>query len=240
MKPDLSHLLSRLLLCASLLSSAGFGAEPQQLTDAEQKAGWKSLFDGKSLNGWRGYRMKGPPAAGWEVQDGVLKTVPKVKGGEIITEQKFNDFELSWEWRIAAAGNNGVKYFVSEDRPKAPGHEYQMLDDDKHPDGKIGPHRQTAAFYDVLPPAAGKPLKPVGEWNASRVIVKGDHVEHWLNGAKVLAYDLGSDQLKAGLARSKFKGVADFGTKIEGHIMLTYHGDECAFRNLKIRELPAR
>jgi len=218
----------------------GFGAEPNQLTQREKNAGWKLLFDGKTLDGWRGYRMKGPPARGWEVQDGSLKTVPKVKGSEIITEQEFNDFDLRWEWRIAVAGNNGVKYFVTEERPQAPGHEYQMLDDDKHPDGRIGPHRQTASFYDVLPPAANKPLKPVGEWNASRVVVKGNHVEHWLNGAKVLDYDLGSDQLKAALARSKFKSFPDFGKKIAGHIMLTYHGDECWFRNIKIRELPAR
>src|SRR6185295_12791096 len=124
MKSVFPILGSRLGLCAGLLSVVGFSAEPNALTSAEKSAGWKLLFDGQSLNGWRGYRMKGPPETGWEVQDGILKTVPKVKGSEIITEQKFNDFELSWDWRIAAAGNNGVKYFVTEDRPKAPGHEY--------------------------------------------------------------------------------------------------------------------
>lgn len=225
--------LLALLACAALAHAA----ELNTLTDAEKKDGWQLLFDGKTFNGWRGYRQKAMPAAGWEIQDGTLKTVAKVKGSEIITEQKFKDFELSWEWRIAPAGNNGIKYFVLEERPKAPGHEYQMLDDDGHPDGKIGPHRQTASFYDVLPPAQDKPLKPVGEWNLSRILIKGDHVEHWLNGAKVLAYDLGSDEVKAGLAKSKFKGIPDFGTKVEGHIMLTYHGDECWFRNVKIRVL---
>ncbi len=225
--------LLALLACAALAHAA----ELNTLTDAEKKDGWQLLFDGKTFNGWRGYRQKAMPAAGWEIQDGTLKTVAKVKGSEIITEQKFKDFELSWEWRIAPAGNNGIKYFVLEERPKAPGHEYQMLDDDGHPDGKIGPHRQTASFYDVLPPAQDKPLKPVGEWNLSRILIKGDHVEHWLNGAKVLAYELGSDELKAGLAKSKFKGIPDFGTKVEGHIMLTYHGDECWFRNVKIRVL---
>ena len=134
-------------------------------------------------------------------------------------------------------GNNGIKYFVTEARSKAPGPEYQMLDDAKHPDGKIGPKRQTASFYDVLPPAANKPSRPGGEWNASRITVRGNHVEHWLNGQMVLAYDLGSPAVKAGLAASKFKDFADFGTKINGHIMLTYHQDECWYRNIKLREL---
>ncbi|NBR84897.1 MAG: DUF1080 domain-containing protein [Verrucomicrobia bacterium] len=221
-----------MLLSLSLASAAD---SHNTLTEAEKKDGWKLLFDGKTFTGWRGYRQKAMPAAGWEIQDGTLKTVAKVKGSEIITEQKFGDFDLVWEWRIAPAGNNGIKYCVLEERPKAPGHEYQMLDDDGHPDGKIGPHRQTASFYDVLPPAKDKKLKPVGEWNLSRILVQGNHCEHWLNGAKVLSFDLGSDEVKAGLAKSKFKNIPDFGTKVEGHIMLTYHNDECWFRNLKVR-----
>ena len=136
---------------ASLLTAAlTFGAavtparaaELNTLTAAEKKDGWQLLFDGKTTTGWRGYRQKAMPAAGWEVQDGTLKTVSKVKGGEIITEQKFTDFDLSWEWRIAKDGNNGIKYFVLEERPKAPGHEYQMLDDDGHPDGKRSEERR--------------------------------------------------------------------------------------------------
>ena len=208
------------------------------LTDAEKSAGWQLLFNGHDFAGWRGYRMAAMPTSGWDIKDGTIHVVPKVTGGkELITEKKFNDFELSWEWKIAEAGNNGVKYFVTEDRPGAPGHEYQMLDDVKHPDGRIGPHRQTAAFYDVLPPAADKPLNPPGQWNVSRIIVRGNHVEHWLNGKNVLTYELGSPAVKAGLAKSKFKNAPGFGDKIAGHIMLTYHGDECWFRNLKIREL---
>lgn len=208
---------------------------------ADEKAeGWRLLFDGKSLNGWHLYAKKGPPDAGWKVEDGMLKKLAKVRGGDIATDQTFGDFDLRWEWRVAAGGNNGVKYLVTEQRTSAPGHEYQMIDDVGHPDGKLGAKRQTAAFYDVLPPAADKPLKPVGEWNASRVLVKGNHVEHWLNGKKVLEYELGSDAVKTAVAASKFKNSAGFGTKINGHIMLTDHQDECWFRNLKIRELPAK
>ena len=222
--------------CAMAVSMAG-AAGLNELTAAEKSAGWKLLFDGKSLAGWRGYTMKGPPEAGWKVEDGLLKTVAKVKGKELITEQKFGDFELSWEWRVAEGGNNGIKYFVTEERPKAPGPEYQMIDDVRHPDAQRGGLHQTASFYDVLPAASDKPVKPAGEWNTSRLIAKGNHVEHWLNGRNVLTFKLDSPEVKAGLAKSKFKGFPDFGQHIQGHIMLTYHNDECWYRNLKVREL---
>src|SRR4030095_3422186 len=120
-------------------------AEKVQQTPAD--AGWKLLFNGKDLTGWRTYGKPAPPGAGWKVEDGVLKKLKGVRGGDIITEGKFNDFELSWEWRISPAGNSGVKYLVTEDRSSAPGHEYQLLDDGAHPDGKFGPIRQTAALY---------------------------------------------------------------------------------------------
>lgn len=208
-----------------------------QLSYAEKSDGWQLLFDGQTFNGWRGYGLKGLPEAGWEIKDGTLRTVAKVKGKELITERKFTDFELSWEWRAALGANNGVKYFVTEDRPKSPGHEYQTIDDERHPDAKRGPLYQTGAFYDVFPPAADKPSKPAGEWNSSRIIVRGDHVEHWLNGKNILTYTAGSDAVKAAVAKSKFKGEAGFGNKITGPIMLTYHQDEFWYRNIKIREL---
>src|SRR5262249_11964221 len=153
----------------------------------------------------------------------------------------FDDFDLTWEWRISPRGNNGIKYLVTEDRPSAPGHEYQMIDDAENPDGKVGPKHQTASFYDVLPPTmTDKALRPVGQWNSSRVLLQGNHVEHWLNGVKVLEYELGSATVKAGVAASRFRNAAGFGTKIRGHIMLTDHHDECWFRNIKIRALNAK
>lgn len=224
------------LALAALAIPPAPAAEPNTLTDEEKAAGWTLLFDGQNFKGWRGFRILGLPEAGWAIENGLLKTVPKVKGKELITQEKFDDFELSWEWRVEAGGNNGIKYLVTEDRPKAPGPEYQMLDDEKHPDALRGDTHKTAALYDVLPPAQDKPAKPAGEWNTSRIVVRGNRVEHWLNGAKVLAYELGSDALKAALAKSKFKDFPDFGTKISGHIMLTYHNDACWFRNIKIRE----
>jgi hypothetical protein len=233
-----SHLV---LVLIGLVASRAFAAgQLNALTSQEKAAGWKLLFDGQSTHGWRGYEQTAMPAKGWKVQDGLLRKVGGERGGDIITEASFEDFDLSWEWRISPGGNNGLKYLVTEDRPSAPGHEYQLTDDTKNPDAKIGPHRAAAAFYDVLAAPADKQLKPVGEWNVSRVLIQGNHVEHWLNGKKVLEYDLGSDALKAAIAKSKFRNAPGFGTKLKGHIMLTDHGDECWFRNLKIRELPAQ
>lgn len=198
------------------------------------------LFDGKSLKGWRPYNK--PPGTpipeGWKVEDGILKKLADVRGGDIITEKTYNNFELTWEWRIAPGGNNGVKYFVTEARPQAPGHEYQMLDDDSEKWKKLPDKSKTASFYDVLPPAPNKPLNPPGQWNVSRIVVRGNHVEHWLNGKKVLEYELGSEAVKAAIANSKFKKYPDFGQKIRGHIMLTDHKDETWFRNIRIRQLP--
>lgn len=222
-------------LFASLIAAALAPAADNQLSAAEKTAGWKLLFDGKTLGGWRPYA--GKPAGGWEIQDGTLHAIAKVKGSELITEKKFNDFELAWDWKVPAKGNNGVKYFVTEERTKSPGPEYQMIDDNGHPDGLRGGLHQTASYYDVLPPAADKPLHAPGEWNSSRIVARGKHVEHWLNGKKVLAFEVDSPEVKAGIAKSKFKNEAGFGDHIPGHIMLTYHQDDCWFRNIKIREL---
>ena len=230
------------LVCALALSSVSLvAAEINSLTPAEISAGWKLLFDGKSLTGWRNFKKKEPPKQGWVVEAGILRKVSTASGGDIITDQTFDDFDLQWEWRISRKGNNGIKYFITEERGSAIGHEYQMIDDEGNSDGKIGPKHQTASFYDVLPPRQDlKPLKLPGEWNHSRVLVQGNHVEHWLNGTKVLEYELGSDLVKSEVAKSKFKSVAGFGTHIKGHILLTDHQDECWFRNIKIRELPAK
>jgi hypothetical protein len=227
-----------LAISLALQGAVATETAPNTLTAAEKADGWQLLFDGRGLDGWRGYRRDTLPDSGWEVKDGTIRTIAKAKGGELITRKKFTDFELAWEWRVEPGGNNGVKYFVTEDRPKSPGHEYQMIDDAGYP-GKLGPTQHTADFYDVLPAAADKPLRPAGEWNTSRIVVRGPRVEHWLNGRNVLTYELGSAAVKDGIEKSKFKGHAGFGDKIAGHIMLTYHQDECWYRNLKVRELTA-
>jgi hypothetical protein len=224
------------VMLALVLAFQPAAATSPQAPTPPDDPGWQTLFDGGSLDAWRGYRRETLPESGWEISDGVLKTVPKVKGGELITRRTFRDFELAWEWRVAPGGNNGVKYFVTEARRSAPGHEYQMIDDTGYT-ATLTPLQLTGTFYDVLPAKAGDALRPAGQWNASRIVVRGPRVEHWLNGRNVLTYELGSPEVKAGIAASKFRNEPGFGEKIEGHIMLTYHQDECWYRNIRIREI---
>ena len=206
-----------------------------------QGDGFKPLFDGKSLDGWRGYKKADASETRWKVEGGLV-TIPENDGKDtrgqrdIITTGTYDQFDLRWEWKVAQGGNSGLKYFVLEDEASAIGHEYQMIDDERHPDAKIGPHRQTAAFYDVFP-AADRPLKPAGEWNNSQVIVKGKHVEHWLNGKRVLQYELDSPELKAAVAKSKFKDIARFGKPQKGHILIQDHGNAVWYRNVRIKPL---
>jgi hypothetical protein len=241
--------LSAVLAATTCLVTAGTrsgatDAPPNTLTQAERDAGWRLLFDGKTTAGWRGFKKDAFPTSGWAVADGCLKKTATGAGdslgsGDIVTIDTFGDFDLRFEWRLAPGGNSGVKYFVTEERSGPIAHEYQVLDDAGHPDAKVGTHRHASAFYDVLPPsAAAKTVKPLGEFNQGRVLVRGDHVEHWLNGAKVLEYELGSPELKAAIAKSKFKDVAGFGTKIQGRILLQDHGDEVCYRNVKIQAPP--
>lgn len=209
------------------------------LTNQEKASGWELLFDGQSFAGWRGYKAKGVPAMGWEIKDGMIKTAGKAETGvDLITERKFTNFEVLWEWRTTPGGNGGLKYLVTEDRPSAPGHEYQILDDSGDPwRAWRGDVHRTAAFYDVVPPATDKPMRPIGKWNQSRVVVSGNRVEHWLNGANVLSYEIGSPIVQKGTKRSKFSAEPGFGRKISGHLLLTYHASETCYRNIKIREL---
>jgi hypothetical protein len=223
------------ILLASQLVSPILAAEPapNTLTPEEKAAGWRLLFDGKTTTGWRGFKKATFPTNGWAVADGWLNKLAGQTGGDVITLEQFSDFELSWEWRIPAKANNGVKYMILEERG-AIGHEYQMLDDRK----PFARKQKTAAFYDVLPTTVKVTTKLDPEVNQSRVLVKGNHVEHWLNGDKVLEYELGSPAVLEAVAKSKFRNVKDFGCKVKGHILLTDHHDGASFRNVKIRELP--
>lgn len=212
---------------------------PNTLTPAEQKAGWTLLFNGTSLDNWRAYKKDSIAGTRWTIQDGLL-CVPAKDGADtlgardIITREQYSQFELAWDWRVTEGANSGLKYFVLEDESSAIGHEYQLIDDTRHPDAQVGPTRQTAALYDVLA-AANRPLKPAGEWNHSQVIVKGKTVEHFLNGTKVLTYEIDSPALLGAVAKSKFKTIARFGKNARGHILLQDHGDAVCYRNIKLR-----
>ena len=218
------------------------------LTKAEKAAGWTLLFDGKTLTGWRGFHRDKVPEGRWMVENDCIKKLPAQgelgqAGGDLITVDQFENFEFQMEWKITKGGNSGLKYLVQESLPptgySGVSFEMQILDDDNHPDAKLGMNgnRTAGSLYDLIPAAKNKVLKPVGEFNQIRLVKKGNHIEHWLNGLKVVEYELHSADLKARIAQSKFKTTAGFGEADKGHLLLQDHGDSVWFRNLKIREL---
>ena len=223
-----------LLVAFSLSAFGAFADEINHLTPAEKKAGWHLLFDGKDINQrWRNLGRDNVTGKGWVVRDGVLIKKQGVPAGNLITRRTWTDFEFAWEWKLGPKGNNGIKYMVLEKRGPI-GHEYQLIDDNfyKQPLGMTG------TFYAVLPrDVKDAPLKAPGEWNHSAIKVDGKKVEHWLNGKKILSYELGSERVLNNVALSKFKKFEGFGKKVTGHILITDHKDECSFRNLKIRVL---
>jgi hypothetical protein len=206
---------------------------PNTITPKEQAEGWRLLFDGRTTAGWRGYRQQTLPD-GWRVVDGALMRVGQA--GDIVTTGQFGDFELTLEWKLQANGNSGLFYHVTEDDPimwhTAP--EYQIIDNAyKEP---LKPGQYTGANYDLHPPSRDV-TKPIGSWNQTRIVVRGPHVEHWLNGVKLVDYELWTPDWERRVRESKFKDYATYGRTRRGHIGLQDHGDPAAFRTIKIREL---
>ena len=198
---------------------------------------WVSIFDGESLKGWTTGAGKEVAEGGWTAKDGVLAL--DGKGGSLFSEKEYSDFEFRFEWKISKAGNSGVKYRVTNYGKQLLGPEYQVLDDANHPDAKNGGIRQTAALYDLLAAdSEAKTLKPVGEWNTSLIIAKGNHLQHFLNGKKVIDVTVGDDQWKIYHAKSKFKKHATFATNPKGRLMLQDHSDPVSYRKLEIKETP--
>ncbi len=207
-----------------------------QLSRQEIRQGWKLLFDGKTSNGWKGAQSETFPERGWEIKDETLSVLPSNKGGDIVTIDQFASFELSLEFKLTPGANSGIKYFVLPGTSL--GLEYQILDDDRHPDAKQGVagNRTLASLYDLIP-AENKKSNPIGEWNQARIVVKGNHIEHWLNGEKVVEYDRDTQCFRALIQKSKYKDIEDFGLHPRGHILLQDHGDAVSFQNIKLREL---
>jgi hypothetical protein len=208
---------------AALATASLFAAEPV------------ALFDGKTFTGWTTTDGK-EPGGGWVIEDGALH-LNGTKGGNLISDKEYTNFELEWDWKLEDGGNNGVKYWVTKIGGKEwLGIEYQMIDDSKHPDGKKGGSHGTASIYDIKAPSADKPMKPMGEWTSSKVVAKDGKIQHWLNGVLVCEADTTAPDWKEMIAASKFKNKVGFAPG-KGRIMLTDHGDKAWFKNLRIREL---
>lgn len=223
-----------------------------QLTENEKRKGWRLLWDGKTTNGWRGAKLDNFPDKGWDINDGILTVqaangAESGNGGDIVTTDSFSDFELSVDFRITEGANSGIKYFVDPTLNKGTGSaiglEFQVLDDEKHPDAKLGKNgnRTVGSLYDLIraeshDSSRGKNFNSVGKWNNARIVVKGGHVEHWLNNIKVVDYDRFSQMFEALVEKSKYEKWENFGRLPEGLILLQDHGNKVDFRSIKVRE----
>ncbi|KAB7729059.1 DUF1080 domain-containing protein [Rudanella paleaurantiibacter] len=213
--------------------------------DARPKKGkWEKLFDGKSLAGWHTYKKAGQPVSDkWTIDDGAIHFTGGRGAGDLVTDKEYGDFELEIEWKISEKGNSGIIYHVNED-PKygatySTGPEMQVLDDAKHPDsfaGSAGNHK-AGSLYDMLPPNDLTAVKPAGEWNKAKLVIKDGRAEHYLNGKKIVEYATNGPEWDKMVANSKFKSWEGFGKFAKGHLALQDHGDKVWYRNIRIREL---
>ncbi len=223
---------TRALWGCALLALLIFCAAP-----AGAQGRWEVLFDGKGTDAWRGYNRDTFPDKGWKIEDGQLKTIVGGDRCDLVTKEKYEDFELELEWRVAPGGNSGIFYHVAEGLPNSweTGPEMQVLDDERHPDGQ-DPKTSAGSLFGLIAPS-NKTLRPAGQFNRARLLVRRGRVEHWLNGRKIAAYELGSDSLKALIAASKFKDLPRFARERSGHIALQHHGEEVWYRKVRIRHL---
>ncbi len=250
-----------ILLIISLLIVVGCSNEktdgvkpigPNELTKQEAADGWILLFDGKTFNGWRGIGIKGIPEGHWKIEDNSIRKIASgdvpviedgqpLKGGDLITKETFKNFELSFEWKVGNASNSGVKYNVDEqysidnESTSALGYEYQVLDDSNHSDN-VNPTHRAGSLYDLIE-AKNKILKPVGEFNTAKIVYNENHIEHWLNGKKVVETDTDSPEFAEYFKNSKYFKHETFNVHKDARIILQDHNDDCWYRNIKIKIL---
>ena len=237
-----------LIFLALALVGCGAKAQDNTLTKQEIKDGWALLWDGKTTDGWRGAKLDEFPEKGWTIEDGVLKVLSSAglesaNGGDIVTVKQYRNFILSVDFKITEGANSGIKYFVQTDLNKGEGSaigcEFQILDDERHPDAKLGVagNRTLGSLYDLIRAEKENANFQIDRFNTARVIVQGNHVEHWLNGVKVVEYERNTQEWNALVAYSKYKVWPNFGNFEQGHILLQDHGDEVWYKNIKIKEL---
>lgn len=246
-------LIASLLIFQPSFSQGNREKSLNSLSKAEKEAGWRLLFDGRTFDGWRGLGRDHVPKGLWVVENGQIKKIKESEAsplpdgssfepGDLMTTGAFENFELAFEWKVDKAGNSGLKYNVSEEMSQkygskysALGFEYQMLDDSDPKYKDLKPSQFSGSLYDLIP-AKNIKLMPVGDYNSSRIIVDGNHVEHWLNGVKVVQYEFGSGELDSAYRVSKFNKIPGFHSKRKAHIVLQNHSDAAWFRNIMIRE----
>lgn len=238
-----------LLLMLTFASATIAQNTDNQLSEQEIREGWSLLWDGKTTAGWRGAKLNSFPQKGWSIKDGMLKVQKSgggesSNGGDIVTTQKYKNFILKVDFKITPGANSGIKYFVDSDLNKGEGSaigcEFQILDDERHPDAKMGVkgNRTLASLYDLIPSERLQAFKfYFDDFNTATIVVDNHKVEHWLNGVKVVGYERNTPMFNALVAYSKYKNWPNFGNLEEGNILLQDHGDEVYFKNIKIKVL---
>lgn len=236
-----TSIIAVLMMCR--IAQAESSQTPNTLSPEEQKDGWRLLFDGKSTAGWRGYKANAMPDS-WRVENGALlsRIEKNASSGDIVTVDQFDDFELILEWKMTKGGNSGVIYRATEESPNVweSGAEYQILDNSGHMDG-LNPLASAGACYSVFAPAKDA-THPLGQWNLSRIVAKGSHIEHWMNGEKLLEYEVDNEFWRAHVKTSRYYltayGQGNWGRAPKGHIALQDYGGAIEFRNIKLRPIP--
>lgn len=232
-------LFAMAFLGANMLSAAP--KEDNKLSRKEKRAGWVLLFDGKTFDGWRTHANKAMTDAGWTIEDGCLKAEWQEKGNKnILTKNEYDNFEISVDWKLSPQGNSGIMYHqgdeFTEGKPSV-GPEYQFIDDLDYP-SEITPLNSTGADYDMMPPSATKKLKPVGEFNNTRIVFNKGHVEHWLNGEKILEFEAWTPEWKERISKSKWKDTPTYGALRKGAFMFqNYPGSKVWLKNIKLKQL---